>query len=209
MGLFNWNGAPDALVQIGLINVSRGAATVPIGLINSVSGGIFNPALFLDDMEFLNLSLRSGSKNFYTVLVCGIRQIDFGARTWYIINNQKDDYLITGRGGFGFEFGISKRFFLDADGLCGGIFDIHKPLRGDGGESGLEGVPVTLMAQLRLAAGFRLWEHLAAFGGISYNYFYRGNQNAPLPQEHMTLHIFSPNALGHIQRIGFFAGIQF
>jgi hypothetical protein len=183
-------------VQIGLVNVSRSEDMVPIGLVNIIKNGMFHPAVYVDDMLFSNLSLKTGSKHFYGLLSAG-------TRPEALFDSSKDKYLIT-RAGFGFEYNIS-RFFVDVDVSSGNLIRLKKE----------DAVYSTNLNQLRLSAGYKILPHLSIFGGVSYDYFFLYKDNSPDPRDFGrpilagTLPGTSTASNRHIHKLGFFGGIQF
>jgi hypothetical protein len=203
-------------VQLGIVNISHEERVLPIGMVNIVKNGLLHPALYYDSMGFTNVSFRSGTKHFYSVLSVGsghLRVDGFGS-------DQNED-LWTYRFGFGFELPLG-RVFLDLDCTAGHIFDqanILDALRpitetmGDNqyrGESGKQmgDLPVSFTVQARLTAGFKLFEHLGFFAGVSYDYIHRWNDSAPvLVSGGFALPEWSRH--GDFHRMGLFAGLQF
>jgi hypothetical protein len=66
----------------------------------------------------------------------------------------------------------------------------------------------TTASQIPLSAGYKVFEHLGVFGGVSYDYFHRLSDNSPDPAN------FGGSLPGinrgrHHHKIGFFGGIQF
>jgi hypothetical protein len=182
-------------IQIGLINISESGNVIPIGLINKVKGGIKHFSVFTDDMLFMNIGYRSGSKIFYSH-----SNIGFGGG---LLPGKEGDKLMINRGGFGFEFPLRK-FFIDIDISTGNILtveeikDLWQLFFGTN----------TVIYQLRLIGGFKMYERLGIFAGISYDYLYRKKNTSPSPED------FAGTAPGKssenkTQKIGFFGGIQF
>ena len=184
-GILNVNNGGKG-VMIGLVNISSSEDIVPIGLINITKGGILHPAIYVDDMLFTNLSFRSGGKHFYGIISAGIR----------------DTYIIT-RGGFGFEIPIQKTF-INIDYTFGNFYNFNS--LGDNNSYN------TLNFQARLTLGYKFLRHLGIFAGISYDYFYRRNDNCADPSiffndsnSFMSGSIHGRN----FHKLGFFGGIQF
>jgi hypothetical protein len=200
-GLFNLAGADGGwALQMGLVNVSRNPNSLPLGLVNVVRDGILHPAIWYDDMEFTNLSFRSGSKYFYTLFMVGARQLFDHAIP---LSRIQDNLMISGAG-LGFELPLGK-FFIDLDVLSGQILDLDNS---SGMYSWVEDYS-TNFVRVRLGGGFKLWEHLGVVGGISYDYLHRGNENSPNPVGSLSLHTFAGSTALRIHRLGFFAGLQF
>jgi hypothetical protein len=69
-----------------------------------------------------------------------------------------------------------------------------------------DGISITVY-QLRLTGGYKIFEHLGVFGGISYDIFYRSGASLNLPD-------FGGLMLGGgtahtAHKFGFFGGVQF
>jgi hypothetical protein len=124
-----------------------------------------------------------------------------------ILERDGNKYSISRMGfGFGYEFSINK-FFIDID-ISAGILKLSEVNRirinWDVDEDHNFS---TQIYQLRLTAGYKIFEHLGVFGGVSYDYFYKRN-NSFDPRdfrEPMIGDAFGP----HIHKLGFFGGIQF
>jgi hypothetical protein len=181
-------------VQVGLFNYSESGNVVPIGLVNKVKNGMNHFWVFTDDMLFLNAGYRSGSKIFYTHSNIGIGGELMG---------REGGNLIIKRGGFGFEIPLGK-FFIDIDISTGNIFNVNE-LKDFwnflfGSNTGIY--------QLRLIGGYKMYERLGVFAGISYDYMNQRKSSDPSPEK------FGGTALGksngqHTHKIGFFGGVQF
>ncbi|MDR0457245.1 MAG: caspase family protein [Treponema sp.] len=195
-GLVNINkGGKGAM--FGLVNISKSEDIIPFGLVNIMKNGIFHPFIFVDDMLFTNIGLRSGSKHFYTLLSVGI-----GGDV--LFNRTENRYFVT-RAGFGYEYTINK-FFIDIDISAGTIYSTNG-MNWDQYSHESFGSFITETSQLRLTAGYTIFEHLGVFAGISYDYFYK-HQNSPDPRNFGGLMI--GDVLGHYaHKFGFFGGIQF
>ena len=193
-------------LMAGLVNVSETENIVPFGMVNVVKNGILHGAVFLDDMLFTNISFRSGSKYFYTILSAGL-----GGG---IYPDSGEDTLLIYRSGFGFEFPVNK-FFFDIDILFGSIINLDtvsnrlKAIFNNYNNFHDFSNSVTAIGQLRLIAGYRFFRHLGVFAGLSYDYLYKFDEaDSPDPRD------FGGAFLGgtygrHTHKLGFFGGIQF
>jgi hypothetical protein len=216
-GLINVSGEDGkGGVQVGLVNFSQNSHILPIGLLNFVKDGIFHPAVFMDDMKFVNLSLRTGSKHFYTIWITGFKHFDANdeAESWTNFDNDKNDgNYFSSRAGLGGELPIGP-LFVNLDVTAGTIIRVNdSDFRNEETRSHAhEDMMPTFTAQARLSVGLELFEHLGAFVGVSYDYFYRWDAASPLPIPVVVDKIsntFSWSDEKNIHRIGFFAGIQF
>jgi hypothetical protein len=199
LGMVNLSGEGGRGVQIGLVNLSENENVIPIGLVNIVKGGILNPSIYLDSYGFMNLGLKSGSKNIYSVLSAGLRGIPLGGDTKLTLADPDDENLFVSRIGLGVEIPLGK-FFFDIEALCGDIIETgrigEKYSAGDN----------TLLIQGRLIGGYKFFKHLGVFAGISYDFFHAFNNHSPIPGGSLNL------GLGddwNVHRIGFFGGVQF
>jgi hypothetical protein len=232
MGLVNILGGGNETeksrgAQFGLVNISRSEDIVPFGLVNIMKSGILHPAVYVDDMRITNCSFRSGSKHFYTILS--------GGTDLSYLTSEDTDWLLSTRAGFGFEIPI-KKFFIDIDAAAGNIYQYNASEMNDGFSRTagrfiaapeaptaptaptMPAAPESPMAsffnknttvfQIRLSAGFKPLEHFGVFGGVSYDYFYRWNDDSPVPAnfgEFLPIVNRGPNT----HKIGLFGGIQF
>jgi hypothetical protein len=184
MGLVNYSGEGSGL-RVGLVNISKSERVVPIGLVNVVKNGILHPAVWYDDMRFLNLGFRSGSKRLYSILSVGVRDTGF------------DSGLLISRAGFGIENPLG-RFFIDMDFTAGNLMDWNDI---DGNDN--------VLLQARLSAGFKMFEHLGIFGGVSYNCFMDLDGDSYRRIEDPGISTLQWGDDRTIHKIGFFGGIQF
>ncbi len=212
-GLLNWSGAGGkGGIQAGLVNISQNPNIFPIGLLNLVKDGIFHPAVFMDDMQFANVSLRTGSKHFYTVWITGFKHFDSSEHDepWTHFTDDNGNIYYTARLGLGGELAVGP-IFLNLDVTAGSITIFGSRDRfahWDDDDLDFDDVDSLVMAQARLTIGFELFKHLGAFAGVSYDYFYQWNDRSSVP-ENMLSGKLTWNDGPHTQRIGFFAGIQF
>ena len=185
-------------LQVGAVNISGGETIVPLGLVNIIENGILHPSVYVDDMMFLNLGFRSGSKYFYTLFGVGVN-----AWTAREAASGKDKLYI-GRIGFGSEFSLGKGF-VNIDAVWGHItgFSANQ-------ETGitLQDGPGTSMAQLRLSAGYQFYEHLGIFCGISYDIIHRWSGTSPDPIQAAPIALEAGSGRTR-HKVGFFGGIQF
>jgi hypothetical protein len=167
-----------------------------------VKGGILHPAVYLDSMEFLNFSFRSGSRHFYSIIGVGAQKIYLSANgndsaVW---GRSKDDALLVCRGGFGFEFPL-RSFFINLDVTGGSVFNLDTISR-DTDSS------VSMLSQARLTAGYKIFEHLGVFAGISYDYVHLEEKDSPNPTGKLDC-VLGGGDSRNIHKLGFFAGLQF
>jgi hypothetical protein len=188
MGLVNYNGESSddgkgGGVKIGVVNISNNENVVPIGLVNIVKNGILHPLVWYDDMGFLNLGLRSGSKYFYSIFSIGAQNPEF------------DSSLFLSRVGFGGELPLG-RFFINLDLTSGNLID-------------REDFEVNILLQARLSGGFKVFEHLGIFGGVSYDWFPNLDGDSHDRVDGLGISVPRWENDRNIHKIGFFGGIQF
>ncbi|MDR3201458.1 MAG: caspase family protein [Spirochaetales bacterium] len=200
IGLVNWGGGGSSYIQqIGLVNISDNENAVPIGLINIVKNGMFHPLVWYDTMNFLNVGLKSGSKNIYTLLAFGTRQISLGREYGLGAGDRHGEDLLVTRVGLGYEMSLGQ-CYLDFDILAGTMFDDN---------SSKDNVSSSQLFQARLSFGFKAFDHLAAFAGVSYDYLLRLSSTSPDPQARLGLFNFPWSDSKNIHRLGLFGGVQF
>jgi hypothetical protein len=68
--------------QLGLFNYADSISGVPIGLISFVRRGYHNVEIGADEILPFNLSLRSGTRSFYTMIFAGFRPEQADSVTW-------------------------------------------------------------------------------------------------------------------------------
>ena len=199
--------------MVGIVNISEAENMVPIGLVNVFKNGMLHPAVYYDSMFFINTSFRSGSKSFYTVFSFGL-----GGESSYSGFNMDGElrmedtsrmpYLFRGTAGFGFEYPFND-FFFDFDASLGLITVPERKASGQavyGRYDELAGYSIFLI-QLRLTAGYKFYEHLGIFGGISYS-IHRLPQNSNMAISEIERGSFNYDAQ-YKGKLGFFGGIQF
>jgi hypothetical protein len=201
-GIVNIGGQGNS-VQVGLVNISQNEKVIPIGLVNIVKEGILHPAVYVDSMEFLNFSLRSGSRHFYSLLGVGAQKIYLSAngKDGAVWGWNKEDALLVFRGGLGFEFPI-KSFFINVDITGGGILNLDA-MAEDEFDS-----PISILNQVRFTAGYKIFERLGLFAGLSYDYIHREGKDSPNPAGSLDS-VFGWGDSWNINKLGFFAGLQF
>jgi hypothetical protein len=191
-------------VQLGIVNFSETESIIPIGLVNIVKNGILHPAVYIDDMLFYNISFRSGTKHFYTILSLGAGG---GA-----LPGRGGDKLMISRAGVGNEFSFGK-FFLDIDYLGGTILNLDTLPPFDKNDDLAENrdkrkSSQSALFQIRFTAGYKIFPHLGVFAGVSYDYIHQLAGDSPGQAD------LGPFLIGgawnrNIHKLGFFGGVQF
>jgi hypothetical protein len=196
IGVANYSGPDSAGPRIGVVNISQDEDVFPIGLVNVIKNGIFNPQVWIDSMGYMNAGLKSGSKHFYTTVSVGVEELYIGGLT-VAPGGDHEINTIAWRAGIGVELPLGP-VFLDLEAVYGAINEVYSAYDNDA-ES-------TLLVQGRLVAGFKVFKHLGAFAGISYDYLRPFSSTAPVPAGGYDL---GYGGKWNINRIGFCAGIQF
>ncbi|GBU28118.1 hypothetical protein R84B8_01676 [Treponema sp. R8-4-B8] len=196
LGAINIRGEGGGVgVQVGLINISESGNVIPIGVVNKVKDGMEHFLVYTDDMLFMNAGFRSGTKIFYTHSGIG-----FGGG---LIPGREGDKLIINRGGFGFEIPLRK-FFIDIDISTGNIFKVDEVTDFWQFFFGTN----TTLYQLRLIGGFKLFERLGVFAGISYDYLNQSKNTDPSPGDFAGA-VPGKSFDNQTHKIGIFGGMQF
>jgi hypothetical protein len=186
-------GDGGSIAQAGIVNISKAENTVALGLVNVVKNGLMHPSIFYDDMGFVNAGFRSGSKHVYSLITLGAHE----------------DTLLSSRMGMGLEYTIGK-FFMDVDLSFGSIIDldtVKEAWDSLGDENQIESASLNI-AQLRFTAGYKIFEHLGVFAGVSYDYMYRHKDNSPDPGTFVPFMLGAGFGRG-VHKLGFFGGVQF
>jgi hypothetical protein len=192
-------------LQIGLVNISANPRVLPIGLVNIVKNGIFNPAIYYDTYEMLNLSFRSGSRNFYSLFSVAASQAQFGHLA---IGKADAGELLAFRAGAGLEFPFGWSF-LDIDVTAGILFDVNDEYIDMNDICTIKN-QYTNTIQGRITLGLMFSKHFSIFAGVSYDYFNRNQNLGPIPK--YSWDDVLPSGWSneqHVHKLGFFAGIQF
>lgn len=82
--IFNFAKKVKHGVQIGLFNYADSAQTlIPIGLFSYIRKGGYHPIEFsINEMEFANLTFKTGTKPFYTQITVGMQPHQVAQRLW-------------------------------------------------------------------------------------------------------------------------------
>ena len=143
MGLVNY--ASDIRgMQLGLVNVSREMEGVPLGLISIVTNGVTNFDMWGDEMGFVRMGLKHGTRNFYAI---------------YTVGSRGDLGLLSAGLGWGVSIPFD-RFQLGVDAIAYNIARTENYFSGDN----------LLHVQTRLYGGVKIAGRLSLIAGVSYNY---------------------------------------
>jgi hypothetical protein len=152
IGLFNAAKKVTGL-QIGLINISEDNEGVALGLVNVSKNGIHDVEVWQDSGNFTNAAFKLGTKYSYGILLGGCDFID-DDRSWYA------------GAGFGFRIPIEP-IFIDIDALMTARYrESQDPLA--------TAFETTLLPQMRLKVGFRIFGIFALFAGVNVQVFIPG-----------------------------------
>lgn len=142
LGAVNRSGSLDGL-SIGFVNVAETGTGLPLGFLNVVRDGILDVEVSSSDLSPVNLSLKSGTRSFFTTTTLGY-----------------DPYDADGRFSIGGGLGVRPvwvgGFTADVD-LVGMV---HFP-------SFLHGEPVIVVPMLRGQVGYDLHDRFGVFAGLS------------------------------------------
>lgn len=132
-------------VQIGLINYADSSSGLSIGLINIVPNGYHKLSVYTSELLQLNASFKSGTKDFYSILLGGF--------------NPGDDKKVASFGyGLGSELSIAKWFSINPE-----LSAQHLYL-GDWNHA-------NILSKASLLLSFKPIKHVQLFGGPTYNVY--------------------------------------
>ncbi|MBM4353059.1 MAG: caspase family protein [Deltaproteobacteria bacterium] len=152
-GLFNYGGAVKG-VQLGLINVAAENDGTPIGIINFAGNGLFTPSVWVSDIAILNVGLKMGSRHAYSILGGGY-------------HNSEDMESVSDKAharyglvfwGLGGHFDLSRRWWLEVDGLYQQLLASDRPIEAADG-----------VASVRASIGLRLFDVVSFYVGPTLN----------------------------------------
>jgi hypothetical protein len=171
-------------VQLGLINVADTSSGFSFGLINFIRNGYNKLTLSANETLNANISLKSGSRNFYTVYTGGIRLKENGRIYGFGIGG--GTVLDMGKH-LSFNPEITTRYLYEGTWRY-----------------------TNLLSRLDANLNIKLGKKVSIFGGPSLNYYYSDQQNAvtgyALAQN--LQHNFSANQ-HHSWWVGWSAGFNF
>lgn len=144
-GIFNQANQFDGL-QIGLINVAKSSTGYSLGLLNFIGNGYNKVSLGYNETIDLNISLKTGTKKLYTLLLGGM-------------NAKKDDKLYALGLGLGKSINITKWLTLNPELSCRYIYQGNWKDR-------------NLLNRFDLGFNFKLADGLRITTGPSANIFY-------------------------------------
>jgi len=167
-------------VQLGLVNVADEMDGVPFGLVNVIGNGQRHVEAYADDVEPVNVSLKTGSRAFYTGFVVG------------------GGWLGTFRYGVGagLHLDLGQSFWTDFDVGASSVYPVVMPL-----------AFTNVLAQGRVVFGWRVVGPVSLFGGVSANTYLRFNSDALAGVSWLPT-LFSLNGGNILVWPGFVAGVR-
>ncbi|MBN2717529.1 MAG: caspase family protein [Deltaproteobacteria bacterium] len=184
MGLVNAGEATTGL-QIGLVNIAKGEFKgLQLGLVNYAGDGIFAPTAWVSDPGALNMGLKVGSR--YTYGIFGSSLAEWGAHAF--------ESAI-------FGIGVHLEFHpvwteIDA------IYE-WKP-----GDSGSDMPDTDAIARLRSSVGYRLYDQVSVYAGISLNNLISENRDSVAISPGLSFIRHHGEKLDYELSLGMFVGIQ-
>jgi hypothetical protein len=175
-------------VQVGVVNISDDTDGFAIGLINIEKNGIHNIEVWHDTGNMSCAAFKLGTKISYGIVMAGYDFIDPNPSWFYGL-------------GIGFRLPI-ETFFIDLDAVLLSRFRTSQDIFTTDSMT-------TLLPQLRLKTGVKLFGFLGVYAGVSLQFFIPGLLYDPAL---MTDTLFSFTAPGTTQPVNvvpkFFIGIQ-
>ncbi len=145
--------------QIGLVNVAQSVDGASIGLLNIVEEGQLHLDIWGSDILPLQAGVRFGGKHFYTILTGGIRAPETNNANDTDTDTAKDEELIWFfGGGLGGNFPLRGKWGMDIDAIAGQL------------RLGSKNDHTNTFYRMRVGVNWRLYDHLAFFGGLSANF---------------------------------------
>ncbi|MBN2527708.1 MAG: hypothetical protein JXR76_15055 [Deltaproteobacteria bacterium] len=130
--------------QVGLINIaSKSMKGAALGLINFAGDGIFAPTIWVSPASMVNLGLKMGTRNVYSLLGAGVHPVGDDKRTSLAF-------------GFGVHGDVSKRLWLEFDLMHNRLHDR---------KFDFESCDVDFIEQARLNLGFRFADDFSLYAG--------------------------------------------
>ncbi len=169
-----------------LVNAARHSDGFLFGALNLIRDGELHPGMYLDESGLVNFTFRSGNKHWYGLLCAALQA------------QPEDDSsrVVTTGLGWGGSLPIG-RFMINLD------LSSHVVGRADN----LFTEPPNHLNRVRLSAGFKMFEHLIPFAGVSLNALHRYGDGRMVVYEGETYSL--PKYEGTKWWPGFFAGIEF
>ncbi|MFT3824740.1 MAG: hypothetical protein QM731_12500 [Chitinophagaceae bacterium] len=140
-------------VQVGLINIADSSDGYSIGLINVVRQGYHKVAVYSNELQHVNIAVKTGSSKFYSILLAGANA-----------DNKRKSYS--------FGFGIGREILLSNH------FSFNPELSSQYIYQGSWDF-CNILNRANILFNYKITRHLAIFGGPAFNVFY-SNQHYPI-----------------------------
>jgi hypothetical protein len=135
--------------QVGLVNIaSKSMKGASVGLINFAGDGIFAPTVWVSPASMVNLGLKMGSRNFYSILGAGVHPVGDDRRTSVAV-------------GFGAHGDLTGKWWMEFDLMHNRLYDQKF------GFDSYEDYDVDFIEQARLNLGFRFTRDFSVYAGPS------------------------------------------
>lgn len=135
--------------QVGLVNIaSKSMKGASVGLINFAGDGIFAPTVWVSPASMLNLGLKMGSRNFYSILGAGVHPVGDDRRTSVAL-------------GFGAHGDLTGKWWMEFDLMHNRLYDQKF------GFDSYDDYDVDFIEQARLNLGFRFARDFSVYAGPS------------------------------------------
>ncbi|WP_460955664.1 STN and carboxypeptidase regulatory-like domain-containing protein [Spirosoma litoris] len=179
--------------QLGLVNVADTVGNVPIGLLSYVrKGGYQSLEVGANEVNLLNVTIRTGTRRLYNILSAG-----------HSFDRVGSPRLSTGYG-LGTAFGLSRSTFFSIEGTYHHLFYFDKTSRKDGWNN---------QVRLSTLVETKFSPHLSlAFGPSANWYFSNDGTSRPLLQPEVGLisgRTDDTNATHHWGWLGFQLGLRY
>ena len=133
--------------QVGLVNIaSKSMKGASLGLINFAGDGMFAPTVWVSPASMLNLGLKMGTRNFYSLLGAGVHPVGDDRRTSVAF-------------GLGAHGDLTERWWLEFDLMHNRLYDQHLVF------DSYEDYDVDFIEQARLNLGFRFARDFSVYAG--------------------------------------------
>lgn len=153
LSIINYADSVNGL-QFGLLNLSDANEGISIGLISYVKEAGLGSDLWLDETGFVNIGLRTGTKNFHNILSYG----------YGLLSNSKANILASLSYTIGGDFYLTNNYFFITDFMISAIWDQNLS----------SGSGVYTVYKLRTLLGIILSNEISIFFGPTYNYLVAG-----------------------------------
>lgn len=133
--------------QIGLINIADEQKGVPVGLVSYVKNVGLHYDLWMDEVKFVNLGLRSGNKYFHNIFKVGIQA--------------EEEQRLTVGWNFAGHLDISRWFYMELDAGVQHVNESTEKLTNH----------LNMLSKIRLITGFQMGPYSSIYAGATLNHF--------------------------------------